>query len=64
MQAALQYATEELHIKELAAVYAEENRASGRVLQKLGFRFVKKVPYVCDGGKLVTTGNYCAYRKP
>lgn len=48
---------------EIGTSYAIENPASGRVLQKLGFQFVKEIPYACNGGEIVTTGSYCRYQQ-
>ena len=62
MSAVMKYAVEEMKIKEVGTTYAIENPASGRVLQKLGFQFIKEVPYECDGGDIVTTGMYCRYK--
>ena len=61
MQAVMDYATEELNVKECVAAHAIENPASGRVIQKLGFEFEKEIVYECNGGDIVTTGNI--YRK-
>ncbi len=55
------YAKETLKISECIAVHAAENPASGRVLQKLGFRYEKDVPYECNGGDIVTTGKFYRY---
>lgn len=61
MRAVMRFAVEEMKIKEISTTYAVENYASGCVLQKLGFQFVKEIPYECNGGEIVTTGNYCRY---
>ena len=50
-----------MKIKEISTTYAIENSVSGHVLQKLGFQFIKEVPYECNGGDIVTTGSYCRY---
>lgn len=62
MARVMQYAEEELKMEECITVCAKENPASGRVLQKLGFQYVKEVPYECNGGEIVTTGKYYRYR--
>lgn len=62
MRAVIKYAVEAMGINEICTSYAAENPASGRVLQKLGFQFVKELPYECNGGEIVTTGRYCRYR--
>lgn len=61
MNAVMGYAVEGKNIKEIGTSYAIENPASGRVLQKLGFQFVKEIDYECNGGELVTKGNYCRF---
>ncbi len=61
MSTVMEYAVEEMKIKEICTAYAVENPASGRVLQKLGFQSVKEIPYECNGGDIVTTGLYCRY---
>lgn len=61
MRTVIKYAVEIMKIKEISTAYAAENPASGRVLRKLGFQFVKEIPYECNGGDLVTTGIYCRY---
>lgn len=52
------FAIEELKIRECIAVHAVENPASGRVIEILGFRYEKEVPYECNGGEIVTRGKY------
>ena len=61
MSAVMKYAVEIMKIKEMSTTYAIENSVSGHVLQKLGFQFIKEVPYECNGGDIVTTGRYCRY---
>lgn len=62
MSTVIKYAVEVMNINEISTSYAIENIASGRVLQKLGFQFVKEIPYECNGGEIVTTGRYCTYK--
>ena len=62
MRTAMKYAVEEMNITEISTAYAAENRASGRVLQKLGFQFIREVSYECNGGDIVTVGRYCSYK--
>jgi ribosomal-protein-alanine N-acetyltransferase len=50
-----------MKINEISTSYATENLASCRVLQKLGFQFIKE-PYECNRGDIVTTGRYCKYQ--
>lgn len=47
ISAVMKYAVEVMKIKEISTTYAIENSASGHVLQKLGFQFIKEVPYEC-----------------
>ena len=63
MSTVIKYAVEVKKINEISTSYAIENLASGRVLQKLGFQFVKEIPYECNGGDIVTMGRYCTYKK-
>lgn len=58
MQRVLAYAKKELKIKRMIAVHATMNPASGKVIKKLGFQFVKEIPYECNGGTIQTTGYY------
>ncbi len=58
MRAVMDYAKNELKIRECIAIHAVENPASGRVMEKLGFRYEKEVPYECSGGEIHTTGKY------
>lgn len=56
MKEVLKFAKEELCIKEIIARHAKENLASGKVLKKLGFRYVKDIPYECNMGKSLYEG--------
>ena len=56
MQRVMLFAKNELTIKECITTYAKENSASGKVLEKLGFRFVQEESYICNGGEIETTG--------
>lgn len=62
MRAVLTFAFQEKKVQEIATSYAEENKKSGNVLRKLGFREIREVPYVCCGGKRITTGKYCVMK--
>ena len=62
MSSVMQYAAEVLKVEEIITVHAVQNPASGRVLQKLGFQYEKKVPYECSGGNIITTGKCYIYR--
>ena len=56
MKGAMKYGAEVLGIKEYVTSCAVENKASARVLEKLGFRYVKEIPYECNGGEIKTSG--------
>ena len=56
MQEVIKFAKEELGIKELMGRYAKENPASGRVLEKLGFTYIKNIPYACNRGENLYEG--------
>lgn len=58
MHRVMEYAITELTIKECIAIHAIENPESGRVIQKQGFSYEKKVPYECNGGERKTIGKY------
>ncbi len=58
MQTVMMYAKDVLKIQECIAVHAVENPASGRVMEKLGFRYEKEVPYECNGGEIQTIGKF------
>ena len=58
MHRVMEYAINELAIKECIAIHAIENSESGRVIQKLGFSYEKEVPYKCNGGEINTIGKY------
>lgn len=52
----MSFGKNELTIKECITTYAKENSASGKVLEKLGFRFIQEESYICNGGEIETTG--------
>lgn len=56
MREILRFAKNELNITEVVGRHAEENTASRRVLEKLGFRYVRDIPYVCNEGKTTYRG--------
>lgn len=60
MSAILQYAKNTLGIKELVGRYAKENIASGNVLKKLGFSFIKDIPYKVNEGRTQYQGIECS----
>lgn len=62
MSEVMKYAVDVMKVEEISTSYAIENPASGHVLQKLGFQFIKEIPYECNGGDIMTTGRYCTYK--
>ncbi|MGN1411080.1 MAG: GNAT family N-acetyltransferase [Oscillospiraceae bacterium] len=54
----LDFAKKELHIKEVIAIHSIQNLKSARVIEKLGFQYVKDVPFECNGGTIHTKGKY------
>lgn len=58
MNRVMEFATNELAIKECIAIHAIENPESGRVIQKLGFKYEKDVPFECSDGDIKTVGKY------
>jgi len=59
MQKIIAFAKNELHITEIVGRYAKENPASGNVMQKLGFRYEKDIPYACNNGTVLREGVQC-----
>lgn len=58
MKCVMAFAKDMLKVKECIAVHAVENNASGHVIEKLGFKYEKDIPYECNGGDVKTTGKY------
>ena len=56
MEEVIKFAKEELNIKEIMGRYAKENTASGKVLETLGFTYIKDIPYECNRGKNLYEG--------
>ena len=56
MKTAMEYAISTLGFHNYIAAHAVENPASGNVITKLGFKFEKEIPYICNGGNIKTTG--------
>ncbi|GFP76284.1 GNAT family N-acetyltransferase [Clostridium fungisolvens] len=52
----IKFAKEELRVKEIMGRHAKENAASGIVLEKLGFKYIKDIPYECNRGKNIYDG--------
>ncbi len=59
MKQIISFAQEELGITEIVGRYAKENPASGKVMEKLGFRFEKEIPYDCNNGTVLREGIQC-----
>jgi len=51
MKEIINFAHKDLNIKEIVGRHAKENPASGNVLMKLGFIYIKDIPYICNRGK-------------
>lgn len=58
MKKVMDFGIHTLGIKECIAAHAVENPASGHVIEKLGFKFEKEIPYICNGGHIKTTGKF------
>jgi [ribosomal protein S5]-alanine N-acetyltransferase len=56
MRRIIQFAKEELGIREITAGHAKENTASENVLTKLGFVYERDIPYECNGGTVMREG--------
>lgn len=50
MKEILTFVKENLEISEIIGCHANENPASGKVLEKLGFQYNKDIPYECGSG--------------
>lgn len=53
------FSRQTLHLHNLAARYARENSASGRVLQKAGFQKVRTISYHCNNETVFLEGVLC-----
>ena len=56
MKQVMLFAKEKLHTNECITTYAKANPASGRILEKLGFKFLHEEPYLCSNGEIETEG--------
>lgn len=56
MREVIKFAKEDLGVKEIMGRYATENPTSGNILNKLGFSYIKDIPYECNGGKNLYEG--------
>lgn len=59
MEVIVDFAKNVLKVKELVGRYAKENPASGRVMDKLGFRYFREFPYEANEGKHRYNGVEC-----
>lgn len=60
LRCVISFAKERLLLERVVARYALENKASGRVLEKLGFCHEKDVKYICNNGRTVFPGALCS----
>ena len=56
MMEVIRFAKDELGIKEIIGRHAKENPASEKVMKKLGFQYVKDIPYECNAGTKIYEG--------
>lgn len=56
MQEVIKFAKGELGIKEIMGRHAKENHASGKIFEKLGFTYIKDIPFECNRGKNLYEG--------
>lgn len=63
MKEIIRFAAEELNIKEIVGRHAIENPASKNVMTKLGFQFVKNIPYECNGGTKTYEGKEYIWKR-
>ena len=56
MKKVMKFAKETLDLNECITTYAKENTSSGRVLEKLGFKYVCEEPYIYCNNEMETTG--------
>ena len=61
MKSVIQFAEKELGMKECVTTYAKLNKASAKVLHKLGFADESEIDYECSGGDIITDGMMCRY---
>ncbi len=56
MKEVVKFAKDILKLKKISASYSVENPASGKVMEKLGMRYIRDCDYVCNGGSIHTKG--------
>lgn len=59
MSKVIEFATDYLNISEIVGRYAKENPASGNIMNKLGFKYEKDIPYECNDGTVMREGVQC-----
>ena len=59
MKKVIEFAVEQLNISEMVGRYAKENPKSGNVMNKLGFKYEKDIPYECNDGTVMRKGIQC-----
>lgn len=59
MREIIRYVKDVLKVKELVGRYAKENIASGKVMEKLGFRYCRDISYEANEGKHRYEGIEC-----
>lgn len=59
MERIIEFAHDSLGITEVVGRYAAENSASSNVLNKLGFKYEREIPYVCNDGLVRMKGIQC-----
>lgn len=56
MKQVLYFAKNELKLKEVIGRHAKENISSENVMKKLGFKYMKDIPYECNRGSVMREG--------
>ena len=59
MKTVIDFARKQLKLSEIVGRYAKENPASGNVMNKLGFKYEKDIPYDCNDGAIRREGIQC-----
>jgi len=59
MSKVIEFAIDYLNISEIVGRYAKENPASGNIMNKLGFKYEKDIPYECNDGTVMREGVQC-----
>lgn len=52
----ISFAKNKLNIKQLVGRHAKINTASENVMKKLGFKYIKDIPYDCNDGAAILEG--------